>query len=50
MLRFVETPKQGRPTGVVELDANMLLKKHQIMLSKLTYMGKLMANTAPNNM
>ena len=45
MLRYFEAPKQGTPTGVLELDANMLLMK-----SKLTYVGKLMVNSAPNNM
>ena len=50
MLRFFEAAKQGTPTGIVELDANMLLMKNRIMLSKLTYVGKLMANTAQNNM
>ena len=47
MLRFCEAPKQGTPTGIVELDANMLLMKNLIMLSKLTYVGKLMVNSAP---
>ena len=50
MLRFFEAPKQGTPTGIVELDANMLLMKNASMLNKLTYVGKLMAKSAPNNM
>ena len=39
MLRFFEAPKQGTPTGIVELDSNMLLMKNRILLSKLTYVG-----------
>ena len=34
MLRFFKAPKQGTPTGIVELDSNMLLMKNRIMLSK----------------
>ena len=34
MLRFFEAPKQGTPTGIVELDLKMLLMKDRIMLSK----------------
>ena len=41
MLRFFEASKQGTPTGIVELDSNMLLMKNRIMLSKLTYIGKI---------
>ena len=33
MLRFFEAPKQGTPTGIVELDLKMLLMKNMIMLS-----------------
>ena len=36
MLRFFEAPKQGTPTGIVELDSNMLLMKNRLLLSKLT--------------
>ena len=50
MLRFVEAPKKGTPTGIVVLDANMLLMRNRIMLNKLTYVGKLMAKSAPGNM
>ena len=50
MLRFFEAPKQGTPTGIVEVDSNMLLMKNRIILSKLTYMGKVMAKSLPNNM
>ena len=50
MLRFFEAPKQGTPTGIVELDSNMLLMKNRILLSKLTYVGKVMAKSLPNNM
>ena len=42
MLRFSEAPKQGTPTGIVQFDSNMLLMKKRIMLSKLTYVGKVM--------
>ena len=50
MLRFFEAPKQGTPTGIVELDSNMLLMKNRIMLSKLTYVGKIMAKSTSQNM
>ena len=50
MLRFFEAPKQGTPTGIVELDSNMLLMKNRIMLSKLTYVGKVMAKSTNHNM
>ena len=50
MLRFFEAPKQGTPTGIVELDSNMLLMKNRIILSKLTYMFKVMAKSLPYNM
>ena len=42
MLRFSEAPKQGTPTGIGELDSNRLIMKNSIMLSKLTYVGKVM--------
>ena len=45
MLRFFEAPKQGTPYGIVELDSNMLLMKNRIMLSKLTYVGKIMVKS-----
>ena len=35
MLRFFEAPKHGTPSGIVELDSNMLLMKNRIVLSKL---------------
>ena len=41
MFRFFEAPKQGTTSGIVELDYNMLLMKNRIMLSKLTYVGKI---------
>ena len=50
MLRFFEAPKQGTPTGIVELDSNMLLMKNRIMLSKLTYVGKVTAKSTHHNM
>ena len=50
MLRFFDAPKQGTPTGIVELDSNMLLMENRILLSKLTYIGKLMAKSSPTNM
>ena len=50
MHRFFEAPKQGKPTGIVELDLNMLLMKNMIMLSKLTYVRKVMAKSLTNNM
>ena len=50
MLRFFEAPKQGTPTGIVKLDSNMLLMKNRIMLSKLTYVGKIMEKSTAHNM
>ena len=50
MLRFFEAPKQGSPTGIVELDSDMLLMKNRILLSKLTYIGKLIDKSAPTSM
>ena len=50
ILRFFEAPKQGTPTGIVESDSNMLQIKKRIMLSKLTYVGKVMAKSLTNNM
>ena len=50
MVRFFESPKKGKPTGIVELDSNMLLMKNSVLLRKLTYAGKLMATSSPNNM
>ena len=50
MLRFFEAPKQGTPTGRVELDSNMLLMKNRVLLSKLTFVGKMMAKSLPDNM
>ena len=38
------------PSGIVELDSNMLLMKNRIMLSKLTYVGKIMAKSTSHNM
>ena len=40
----------GTPTGIVELDSNMLLKKNRIMLSKITYVGKIKAKSTSHNM
>ena len=37
MLRFFEARNQSTPTGIVEIDLNMLLTKNRILLSKLTY-------------
>ena len=48
MLRFFEAPKQGTPTGIVELDSNMLMIK--ILLNKLIYVGKIMTNSTGTNM
>ena len=45
-----ESPKQGTPTGIIELDSNMLIMKNRKILSKLTYVGKVMAKSLPNNM
>ena len=45
MLRFFEAPKQGTPSGIVELDSNMLLMKNRIMLNKLIYVGKIMTKS-----
>ena len=39
-----------RDTGLVVLDSNMLLMKNRIILSKLTYVGKVMAKSLPSNM
>ena len=50
MLRYFEAPKQRTPTGIVGHDANMLLMENRIMLSKLTYVGKLMAKSAQTNL
>ena len=50
MLRFFEAPKQGTPTGIVELDSNMLLMKNRLLLSKLIYVGKVMAKSTNRNM
>ena len=50
ILRFFEAPKQGTPTGIVELDLNMLLMKNRIILNKLIYVGKVMAKSLTNNM
>ena len=50
MLRFFEAPKQGTPTGIVELDSNMLLMKNRIILNKLIYVGKIMTNSTGMNM
>ena len=50
MLRFFEAPKQGTPTSRVELDSNMLIMKNRIILNRLTYVGKVMAKSLPNNM
>ena len=50
MLRFFEAPKQGTPTGIVELDSNMLLMKNRILLNKLVYVGKIMTNATGTNM
>ena len=50
MLRFLEAPKQGTPTGIVELNSKMLLMKNRGLLSKLTYMGKIKAKSLPVNM
>ena len=50
MLRFFEAPKQGTPTGIVELDYNMLLMKNRIMLNKLIYVGKVMTKSTSMNM
>ena len=49
MLRFFEAPKQGTLTGIIELYSNMLLMKNRVLLSKLTYMGKIMAKSLANN-
>ena len=50
MLPFFESPKQGTPTGIVELDSNMLLMKNRIMFNKLIYVGKIMAKSTNHNM
>ena len=50
MLRFFEAPKQGTPTGIVELDSNMLLMGNRIMQNKLIYVGKIMTNSLGENM
>ena len=50
MLHFFEAPKQGTTAGIVELDSNMLLMKNRIVLSKLTYVGKIMEKSTPQNM
>ena len=50
MLRFFEAPKQGTPTGIVELDSNMLLMGNRIMQNKLIYVGKIMTNSLGTNM
>ena len=50
MLRFFEALKQRTPTGMVELDSNMLIMKNRIILSKLTYMGKIMEKSTLHNM
>ena len=49
-LRFLEAPKQGTPTSIDELDSNMLLMKNRILLSKLSYVGKVKAKSPPSNM
>ena len=36
MLSFFEAPKQGTPTGIGDVDANILPMKNIIMLNKLT--------------
>ena len=50
MLRFFEAPLQGTPTGIVELDSNMLLMVNRVMQNKLIYVGKLMTNALGPNM
>ena len=50
MLRFFEAPARGTPTGIVELDSNMLLMKNRVIQSKLTYVGKIMTNALGPNM
>ena len=50
MFWIFEAQKRGTPSGIVELDSNMLLMKNRIMLSKLTYVGKIMAKSTSHNM
>ena len=50
MLRFFDAPKQGAPTGIVELDSNMLLMGNRILQNKLIYVGKIMTNSLGTNM
>ena len=50
MLRFFEAPLKGTPTGIVELDSNMLLMVNRVMQNKLIYVGKLMTNVLGPNM
>ena len=50
MLRFFEAPKQGTPTGIVELNSNMLLMENRSILNNLIYVGKIMTNSTGTNM
>ena len=50
MLRFFEAPAKGTPTGIVELDSNMLLMTNRVMQNKLIYVGKIMTNALGPNM
>ena len=50
ILCFFKAPKQGTPSGIVEQDSNMLLMKNRIMVSKLTHVGKIMAQSTSHNM
>ena len=49
-LQYWLPPKQVTPNGIVELDLNMLLMKNRVMLSKLTYVGKVMTKSTNHNM
>ena len=40
MLSFFEALKQGTPTGIVELDSNMLLMNDRIILGYVTIMSE----------
>ena len=50
MLCFFKAAQQGTPTGIVELDSNMLLMGNRVMQNKLIYVGKLMTNALGPNM